>query len=260
MNDQNQQKDPEHRVSRRFIKGVHRAFFSPVEPEDIVIPPPVPVQPAPVVPPVVSPPPLPVQPVVVPTPVVAPVQPVVSVSSPPTPVVTPTPTPITVPVQPIQQPVPVQQPISPVPAKKKKPVGKFLLFMFLGLLLAGVGGYTYYLYQNSQQEVSRLQSSPASITSLEVDAIVKRVGRHIELPSEQPTVRTLTGVDQTMRAVPFYTNAKDGDIVLAFSQRAILYDPTEDKIVEVGFIRQPTPEPSGPQTATNSGKIQMKEK
>jgi len=221
MTDDTQQK--EHRVSRRFIKGVRRAFFSPVEPEDMVIPPakqdPAPREtPAvPVAPPVASP------------------------------------APVAVPAQPQ-----VQSQAPPVKPKRKKSPAKFIFFMLLGFLIAGVGGYSYYMYWNSQQQLEKLrQASPQTYVDLETEALVNKVGQHFLLPKETPLIRTLQGVDQNMRNEPFYANAKDGDKVLVYSQRAILYDPSTDKIIEVGAVRPVTPTPVADQNATNSATPQV---
>ena len=233
MTDDTQQQ--EHH-SRRFIKGVHRAFFSPVEPEDMVIPP----QPVtqPVVQQTIAPP---VQPVVAPIPVATPVQSVAA----------PIPAPQ---VQPVQQQVP--PPL--VKMKRKKSLAKFIFFMLLGLVISGVGGYSYYMYWTSQQQLAKLQqASPQAYVDLETEALVNKVGQHFLLPKETPLIRTLQGVDQNMRNEPFYVNAKDGDKVLVYSQRAILYDPSTDKIIEVGAVRPVTPTPLADQNATNSATPQV---
>lgn len=250
MTDNTQQ--PEHHSSRRFIKGVHRAFFSPVEPEDIVVTPTPKPQGAP-------------QPQVVPQPV---------------PVAAPVQSPIVQPVVPppakqdlasseVTRPSPVHAPVAQ--PKRKGSVGRFIFFLLLGLVVAGAGGYSFYMYRDSQLRLAQLQKvSPSEYIALEDEALVKRVARHIMLPNETPFIRTLEGVDAAMRSDPFFVNAKDGDKVLVFSKRAILYDPDQDKVIEVGAIRQVTPatetvqnssssaSPSVAGAATSSGKFLIK--
>jgi len=255
MTDDTQQQ--EHH-SRRFIKGVHRAFFSPIDPEDIQVTPSMPQPPPPQ--PQVVPQPMPVTPppVAAPQPVFYPAAQQQAPQPQPAPIaqaaayVPPAPPPV------VQQPAvhasaaPPQQKVSK--PKRKGSVAKFVFFMLLGIVIAGAGGYSFYMYWSSQQQLAQLQkASPQEYQILQDEALVRRVGRHMLLPNETPLVRTLEGVDQKTRNDPFFANAKDGDKVLVFSKRAILYDPELDKIIEVGAIRQVIPTPEMVQNATASG-------
>lgn len=68
--------------------------------------------------------------------------------------------------------------------------------------------------------------------------IPQKVGRLIELPSdEQPTIVTVSDKDKLAGQL-FFLNAQDGDKVLIFPKagKAILYRPSEDKIIEVGVV------------------------
>ncbi|HVZ24207.1 MAG TPA: hypothetical protein VG871_24210 [Vicinamibacterales bacterium] len=72
----------------------------------------------------------------------------------------------------------------------------------------------------------------------EVQDIVARVGRLIELPEgETPTVATVTDPDK-LADQPFFANAKKGDDVLLYTKakKAYLYDPAADKLVDVAPI------------------------
>ena len=87
---------------------------------------------------------------------------------------------------------------------------------------------------------------------LETKDIVARVRKHMVLPDEEPLVNTVTDAEK-VRGEPFYAKAQNGDKVIVFSNRAILYSPTQDKIVEVGFIRMLSPTPlAGGDVATAS--------
>ena len=69
----------------------------------------------------------------------------------------------------------------------------------------------------------------------EAKKLVADVGRLIVLPTnEQPTIATVADPDK-LRDQPFFANAKKGDKVLIYTnaKKAILYDPVENKIVEV---------------------------
>lgn len=69
----------------------------------------------------------------------------------------------------------------------------------------------------------------------EITDIVARVGELIVLPEgEEPTIATVTDPEK-LRDQVFFANAKEGDVVLIYTgaQKAYLYDPVADKLVEV---------------------------
>ncbi len=67
---------------------------------------------------------------------------------------------------------------------------------------------------------------------------MEAVGRLIVLPEDEvPTIATVTDLE-ALQGQPFFANAKLGDKVLIFAKagKAILYDPVEQKIVEVAPV------------------------
>jgi hypothetical protein len=137
---------------------------------------------------------------------------------------------------------------------RRKPVGKILFFVFLGLTLAGLVGYSFSMYWDGQQKLKALErAEPQKFAELEAVGLVQRVKRHMLLPDEVPLVNTVTDVGK-LKVEPFYANASEGDKVLVFSTRAILYNPSRDQIIEIGFIRRTTPTPvAAGETASASG-------
>lgn len=72
----------------------------------------------------------------------------------------------------------------------------------------------------------------------EVDLLITDVGKLLALPSdEKPTVATITDVEKLKEQV-FFKNAMNNDKVLIYTKakKAILYRPSENKIVEVGAV------------------------
>ena len=64
------------------------------------------------------------------------------------------------------------------------------------------------------------------------------MGKLLALPSdEKPTVATITDVEKLKEQV-FFKNAMNNDKVLIYTKakKAILYRPSENKIVEVGAV------------------------
>ena len=111
---------------------------------------------------------------------------------------------------------------------------KKFFYIILGVLFAGSLGMSLYYYR---QYTALYQTSPQSAQD-EAKKLVAEVGRLIILPTdEQPTVATVADPAQ-LKDQLFFANAKTGDKVLIYTnaKKAILYNPTEGKIVEVAPV------------------------
>jgi hypothetical protein len=78
----------------------------------------------------------------------------------------------------------------------------------------------------------------AAVAQAQIDATIAKVGKIIVLPTdEKPTVATVTDASK-VKDQTFFKNAKNGDEVLIYTkaQKAILYDPASNMIVEVGAV------------------------
>ncbi|TSC89039.1 MAG: Uncharacterized protein G01um10143_420 [Parcubacteria group bacterium Gr01-1014_3] len=101
--------------------------------------------------------------------------------------------------------------------------------ILIAALLVVLTGTTYYFYSQYQR------FRPNKSARQESADLIAAVGRLIVLPvGEEPTIATVSNPDR-LRDQVFFANAQAGDKVLiyAIAQKAILYDPDEDKIVEV---------------------------
>lgn len=104
-----------------------------------------------------------------------------------------------------------------------------------GLLLAAVPALFFYQKYRESQAVL---ADPSLATKQQVDALVKKVGRLIELPAnETPTVATVKDIEQ-LKSQSFFANAKNGDSVLIYTQakKAILYRSSIDKVIDVAPV------------------------
>jgi hypothetical protein len=126
----------------------------------------------------------------------------------------------------------------------------FKSFTYVLVLALGIAGGVFL----AQQKPAWFGLSPgAAAVQAQVDATVARVGKLIALPTdEKPTVATVTDASK-VKDQTFFQNAKNGDVVLIYTkaQKAILYDPSANIIVEVGAVNinnqvvpAPTPTPS----------------
>lgn len=83
-----------------------------------------------------------------------------------------------------------------------------------------------------------LQGTPANRTADE-KKILDKVSKLIVLPeNEQPTLFTILNADALTKEQPFFAGSVNGDVLLVYrqSQKAIIYSPTNRKIVNSGPI------------------------
>jgi len=130
---------------------------------------------------------------------------------------------------------------------------KILPYLLAVLAIAGATVYTV----RQKPEIFGLSKLPA-LVQVEIDLLVGEVGKLISLPSDEtPTVATVTDVEK-VKDQPFFTNAQNGDKVLIYTnaKKAILYRPTEKRIIEVDAVNinqqevSPSPSPSPSLTPT----------
>ena len=115
------------------------------------------------------------------------------------------------------------------------------ILVLLLVILAGVAVYFY-------MQVSTLKQNPDALAQKEAETLVGIVGKLILLPDgETPTIATVS--DPTKLAgQAFFAKAKVGDKVLLYAraQKAYLYDPVANKLLEVAPIN-----------ATGAGNVQI---
>lgn len=116
-------------------------------------------------------------------------------------------------------------------------VGCFLLFVISAIIA-----------YNFHSQLVALRKNPQQIVQDEVKTIVMRVSRHMILPEgETPTLATVTD-PMRLKDQPFFAKTKIGDKVLIYAtaKKAILYDPVNDRIVEVAPLTIGNPAPEAP--------------
>jgi hypothetical protein len=97
------------------------------------------------------------------------------------------------------------------------------------------------------REQSRRNNSNANadvLAETQANEIIKKVGALMELPNEEPTVATVSDVSK-LSDQQFFAKAQNGDKVIIFpnAQKAILYRPSTDKIIEIALYTPPTVSP-----------------
>lgn len=116
---------------------------------------------------------------------------------------------------------------------------KTLVVVVVLLIIAlGVVGY---LFLKEKQRAE----SPTEVASEEGQRIKESVGKLILLPDDvEPTIATIVDIDKLKAEnSEFYKNASNGDKLLIYSQKVIIYSPDKNIIINVApIIRQPSDE------------------
>jgi flagellar basal body-associated protein FliL len=133
---------------------------------------------------------------------------------------------------------------------KKLMTKETMLITLVVVLLAALGGLGF-LYMKEKNK----EDSPTQEASEEAQQILEDVGKLILLPEdEEPTIATIKDIEALKAEnAEFYKNAQNGDKILIYTQRAIIYDSDENRIINVApIIRQPTPEAVEPDTESTT--------
>ena len=144
-------------------------------------------------------------------------------------------------------------------SEKNGMVGKIIFAVLFVILLSGFVWY-YMQYQKAQQQLISLSSvqGQQELNQEEIDKILEGVSKHILLPTEEvPTIATIEDAAALAAQQNFFKDAQNGDKVLIFSDRAIIYSPDRDLLVNVGPVyfqegqgeNIPTEQPAEEETA-----------
>lgn len=112
-------------------------------------------------------------------------------------------------------------------------IKKYLFFTLIVLVVAFAGAAAFFYWQ-----FEIIKQNPRSVAQTEVKDLIARVSKLIVLPKdEEPTIATVSDPIK-LQDQPFFVKAKAGDKVLIYpnSKKAILYDPTNNIILEVAPV------------------------
>lgn len=105
-----------------------------------------------------------------------------------------------------------------------------------------------------KKDLEQVQSDPAAKTKEANKQLIEQVGKLISLPQDEtPTIATVSDLSK-LQGQPFFAKAQVGDKVLIYQidGKAILFRPTENKIIELAPINKsgqtgaPTTTPTDP--------------
>jgi hypothetical protein len=110
------------------------------------------------------------------------------------------------------------------------------ILIIMASIITGISaiGASVYFYSRYQKALKQIQN-PQAAGQEELQGVVNQISKFMDLPTgEQPTLATVTDVSK-LQDQPFFAKAKNGDKVLIYNtaRKAILYDPSRNKIIEV---------------------------
>jgi hypothetical protein len=111
---------------------------------------------------------------------------------------------------------------------------KTIAVVVLVLCTLVTGSLAYYFYSQN----GKLKQNSQAVTQAENLKTIESVGKLMVLPdNEQPTIATVVDPEK-LKAQPFFAKASKDDKVLIYTnaRKAILYSPTQNKIVDVAPI------------------------
>ena len=121
-----------------------------------------------------------------------------------------------------------------------------LIILFLGA--AGAATYFYSQATYFAKQFNELKLNPQKFVQEETQKLIEQVGKLVVLPEgEQPTIATVND-PELLKNQPFFAGAKKGDKVLIYTnaKKAILYDPVNNKIIEIAPVNIGAPQPTTP--------------
>lgn len=134
---------------------------------------------------------------------------------------------------------------APAPSRKQKASAKIspltIAVIVIVLVTALVLGFKQ-AWSGPSKESEKAASPSASTSAPEgIRELIEKVSRHIAVnPGEDPTVATIQDISILKQQNPaFYKDAQNGDRLLVWTDKAVLYSPTRDVILAVLPISLP---------------------
>lgn len=112
-------------------------------------------------------------------------------------------------------------------------------YVGLIIVLIGITAWSLFGYNQAKQELILLTSPEAQqeMNEQKANEVIAKVGQLMILSTEEkPTVATIQDAVALAKDQPFFRDANNGDKVLLYRDKAIIYNPTEDMIVNVGPV------------------------
>ncbi len=116
--------------------------------------------------------------------------------------------------------------------EKKKLNKKPIIVLIIVVLIAAAGYFVYSKYYKASSN-----SQDGEMSQKEIDRLLHEVGELIRLPEGvQPAIATINDVEALIKEQKFFLGAKNGDKILIYKDKAIVYDPDKKILINVGPV------------------------
>lgn len=134
---------------------------------------------------------------------------------------------------------------------------KIWIILLLLMILFGTTLFFYFRYSKLKKEVNILKDPQAQveINKQESHRLVAEISKVMSLPTdEEPVFGTIKDTESLSKTQKFFVGSQNGDKILIYKDKAIIYREEEKKIINVGpvFISPDTVETSTTASSTDS--------
>jgi hypothetical protein len=123
---------------------------------------------------------------------------------------------------------------------KNNKTRNILIAIVLLILVGGIGylGYEYFNLKNKLDDPDYLKNLQTQQLTSNKEKILSRLSAILLLPDEvNPKIATINNVDDLRKENPqFYKNAQNGDTLVLYSELAIIYRDSSNKIINIAPI------------------------
>ena len=107
------------------------------------------------------------------------------------------------------------------------------------VLLVVAIAVSFFVYSDTSVVIDDNKEQTEEVLQKENNELLEKISNHYLLPvGEEPMIATVTDADMLSVEQEFYKDVENGDKVILYiqNQRAIIYSPTKDVIINVGPI------------------------
>ncbi len=116
-------------------------------------------------------------------------------------------------------------------------LNQILILVVILVVIIGVAFMAVNLYQAKKELAEVKEQNSEQVQQEQLSELLDKVAMHMILPEEEsPMIATIEDVEKLKNEEPFYARAENGDKLLIFSNKAIIYRESLDKIVNVGPV------------------------
>lgn len=134
-----------------------------------------------------------------------------------------------------------QENIPQATSSSKTTSGNRLYTLGFAILFIIIGAVSYFAYTN-YSELQKIREEK------DAEVLKESLGKIYVLPEGDPIIASVNDVEKLRKEQPFYNKAENGDKIFIWGDKAVIYRPSLDKIVDFGIIISVTPTPTSTQT------------